>query len=150
MSRTVKASLLTLFFAVCAAALIIVHAIREPLPAPLPRDLFAVVTEQLNSVRAADYQNAYRHAATAVQQKFTLPQFQKMVRRSFSAAAVAQRVEFGLVQVQSGSAVVQVFFFAPDESVRVFLYSLTFEDEVWKIDGVEEVRGSLRASGTLS
>ena len=65
--------------------------------------------------------------------------------------ANAQRVEFGSVKVEGSAALVQVFFFAGDGSVRVFLYSLISEDGGWKIGGVEELsrsRPSQQLAGT--
>lgn len=144
MTRFAKASLLLFFFSLCGAAFIVSHHARRQTPAPLPRELFAVVNDQLAAFRAADYPGAYRYAASGVQQKFTLPQFETMVRRSYGHMAHAQRVEFGRVQVQGGSALVQVFFFARDGSVRTFVYSLTSEGSGWKIDGVDEVAPSPR------
>jgi len=142
MSRAVKALLLFAFFALCGSSFFVAQKLRErAVPAPVPRELFAIVNEQLLAFRAADFQSAYLHAATGVQQKFTLPQFERMVRQNYPAITQARRVEFGLVKAEGASAVVQVFFFAGDGSVRSFLYSLINEDEVWKINGVEEVDG---------
>jgi hypothetical protein len=140
MTRAFKAGLLFFFFALCASSLFVAQKLRERIPPPAPRELFAIVNEQLLAFRAADFQSAYRHAATGVQQKFTLTQFEKMMRRNYPAVASQIRVEFGSVRVRGASAVVQVFFFAPDGSVRSFLYSLINEDDSWKIDGVEEMR----------
>ena len=105
----------------------------------MPHDLFAVVNHQLSAFRADDFLSAYRQAATGVQQKFTLPQFEAMVRRDYAEMASAQRVEFGSVKVEGGVALVQVFLFAGDGSARVFLYSLIEEDGRWKIGEVEEL-----------
>lgn len=141
MTRTLKAGLLLSLFVLCAISLFIAHRLRERLPAPAPRELFAIVNEQLAAFRSADFQGAYRHAATGVQHKFTLTQFEKMVRQNYPEMIRTQRVEFGVVKVQGGSALVQVFFFAENGSVRSFLYSFINEDESWKIDGVEELKG---------
>ena len=144
MSRTLKASLLFCAFAVCALAFLVAYEVEQANHPPQPHDLFAVVQEQLSAFRAANYQSAYRQAASGVQQKFTLPQFEKMVRRRYPEMTQAGRVEFGLVDVQGTTATVQVFFFAADRSVRSFLYSLTREDEAWRIDGVEELESERR------
>jgi hypothetical protein len=139
MNRFAKASLLLFFFSLCGAAFFITSRVREHAPAPAPHDLFAVVNDQLAAFRAADFPGAYRRAATGVQQKFTLPQFEAMVRRDYAEMANAHRVEFGFVKVEGGTAVVQVFFFTGDGDVRVFLYSLISEGGGWKIGGVEEM-----------
>ena len=144
MSHPLKASLLLFLFLVCGSALVVTHKLRERLPAPNPRELFAIVNQQLVAFRSSDFRGAYRHAATGVQQKFTLAQFEAMVRRDYPEMTRSQRVEFGLVRVQGGSAMVQVFLIRQDGAVRSFLYSLTNEEAVWKIDGVEELRSYRR------
>lgn len=140
MSRVAKASLLLFFFSLCAASLFVAHQAGKHAPPPAPHELFAAVNDQLAALRAADYSNAYRRAAAGVQQKFTLPQFESMVRRNYGAITRAHRVEFGSVKANGSSAAVQVYFFGPRGGVRCFIYSLTAEGDGWKIEGVEEVR----------
>ncbi len=140
MPRIAKASLLLFFFSLCATALFVAHHIEKHLPPPAPRELFAAVNDQLTAFRAADYPSAYHHAAAGVQQKFTLSQFESMVRRNYGAITRAQRVEFGSVKADGNSAVVQVFFFGARGGVRCFLYSLIAEGDGWKIEGVQELR----------
>lgn len=142
MPRIAKASLLLFFFSLCAAAFLITHRLELHSPAPVPHELFAAVNDQLAAFRAADYPSAYRRAATGVQQKFTLTEFETMVRRNYAAMTRADRVEFGSVKTQGNSAVVQVFFFGGHGGVRCFLYSLIAEGDGWKIEGVEEVEPS--------
>ncbi len=144
MSQSTKAALLFALLLICGAGFVLTQQSRDRLPPPAPRDLFAAVNQQLAALRASDFQTAYRHAATGVQQRFTLPQFEKLVRRSFPEVAEARRVEFGAVHVQGGSALVEVFFFSATGSVRAFLYSLPNEGDAWKIDSVEEVTRSQR------
>jgi hypothetical protein len=139
MNRIAKATLLFCFFCVCGAAFVVSHRMRERLPAPLPRELFSVVHEQVVAFRADDFRSAYRYAATGLQQKFTLPQFERMARSEYDAVVRAQRVEFGGVKIRGSSAYVQVFFVAGNGSVRAFTYSLVREEQGWKISGVEEL-----------
>lgn len=148
MPRFIKTSLLLFFFSLCGAALWIAHRVEERRPAPAPHELFAVVNDQLAAFRAADFTGAYRHAATGVQQKFTLSQFELMVRHNYGALTGAHRVEFGSVNVQGDSASVQVFFFGSDGAVRSFLYRLIAEGAAWKIDRVREV-GTQRTRTTF-
>lgn len=139
MTRVAKASLLLFFFSLCAAAFVIAHRFEQRVPTPAPHELFAVVNDQLAAFRAADYPSAYRRAASGVQQKFTLPQFEAMVRRNYGAMTQARRVEFGSVKTDGGTAVVQVFLFEGERAARCFLYSLIAEGDGWKVEGVEEV-----------
>ena len=145
MTPLAKGSLLTFFFSVCGAAFIVSHHLREQAPPPAPHAIFAVVNQQLSAFRAADYASAYSYAANGMQQKFTLPQFELMVRRNYAHLAEASRVEFGQVQVGRGTAIVQEFFFTPEGSVRTVIYSLTAEGDVWKISDVQEIGSSPRS-----
>ncbi|CAN5510177.1 hypothetical protein BH18VER1_BH18VER1_21200 [soil metagenome] len=146
MPRIAKASLLLFFFSLCAVALFVAHQVEKHAPPPAPRVLFAAVNDQLAAFRASDYPGAYQRAAAGVQQKFTLPQFEAMVRRSYRAITRAQRVEFGSVTGDGSSAVVEVFFFGEPGGVRCFLYSLIAEGGGWKIEGVEEVTAGRSAA----
>lgn len=140
MTRIAKASLLLGILLICGSASIVTQKLRrEEVPPPAPHELFALVNQQLSAFRSADFGAAYRHAATGVQQKFTLPQFEKMVRERYPTIVRAQRVEFGLIKIVGESAAVQVFFFAGDGSARSFLYILVNERDSWKIEGVEEL-----------
>ena len=134
MNRLVKISLLLFFFALCGAA-IMAHFARERTPPPTAKDLYSIVDRQLSAFRAADFDSAYRHAAGGVQQKFSRSQFELMIRRDFSPMTMAERVDFGVVHVVGGAALVQVFLTTPDGVVRGFLYSFTAEADGWKIDG---------------
>lgn len=139
MSRRLKISLLLFFFALCGAALLATHAVRKQTPPPQAKELFSVVNRQLSAFRAADFRSAYRHSAAGVQEKFSLAQFERMVRRDFTFMTQAEHVEFGAVRVAGASALVQVFLIAPDGAVRGFLYSFTAEPDGWKIDGVQSL-----------
>ena len=140
MSRFAKATLLLFFFSLCGAAFFITARVQEACAPPAPHEFFAVVNDQLAAFRADDFPSAYRQATTGVQQKFTLPQFEAMVRRELRGHG--ERAAGGVwlaCEWKGETALVQVFFFAGDGSVRVFLYSLISEDGGWKIGGVEEL-----------
>lgn len=144
MTRTIKASLLFSAFALCAAAMVATHRERQHVPSPAPHQLFAVVEQHLSAFRAADYSSAYRQAASGVQQKFTPPQYEAMIRHDYGEVAGAQRIEFGFVKVNGPSALVQVFLRDTNGSIRAFLYSLIAEGEVWKINGVQPMEPTPR------
>jgi hypothetical protein len=145
MSAFVKASLLFLSLLVCASALVVTQQLRRDRPAPVPRDLFAAVNQQLSAFRAADFSRAYQQAANGVQRKFTPAQFETMVRREYPEMTRNQRVEFGIVNTDGANVLVQVFFISPEGNARSFTFSLVYEDETWKIDGVAELPPSRRA-----
>ena len=138
MSRFAKATLLLFFFSLCGAAFFITARVREHAPTPAPHELFAIVNEQLAAFRADDFPSAYRQATSGVQQKFTLPQFEAMVRRNYGEIATpAGGIWFGAGGRKHGAG--GGFFLARDGSTRVFLYSLISEAGGWKIGGVEEI-----------
>lgn len=139
MTRFAKSFLLIFFFSLCAAAMVVTHELANRAPTPPPREVYSVVNSQLAAFRAADFPRAYHNASSAVQQKFSLPQFESMIRRDYSEMTQRRRVEFGFVRVRGGIAFVQVFFFAADGSARAFLYNLVAEDQIWKIEGVERI-----------
>ena len=140
MTRTIKASLLVFLFSLCAMALVVTHRVRSQVSPPAPRQLFALVEQQLAAFRAADYSSAYRQAASGVQQKFTAPQYEAMIRRDYGDLSGAQRIEFGYMKVSGATAVVQVYFCGANGYLRSFLYSFVAEDDSWKINGVQPMQ----------
>jgi hypothetical protein len=147
MTRTIKASLLFFFLSLCASAVVVNHQMRLQVPPPAPRQLFAVVAQQLADFRAADFSSAYRHTASRVQQKFTVPQYAAMIRRDYGDLSGAQRIEFGSVKVHGSAAVVQVFFCNVNGTVRSFLYNFVAEGDSWKINGVQHLQIGTRPKG---
>jgi hypothetical protein len=150
MTRTIKASLLFFFLSLCASAIFVNHHVRLRVRPPAPHELFSVVEKQLAAFRAADYSSAYRHAASEVRQKFTMPQFEAMIRREYGEVTSAQRIEFGFVKINGSAAIVQVFVCDANGFVRAFLYTLVAEGDSWKINGVEPTqsgRDGYRSAG---
>lgn len=139
MSRGLKIGLLLFFAALCGAALLATWQVRERGRPPQAKELFSVVNRQLSEFRAANFVSAYRHSALVVQRKFSLGQFEEMVRRDYPSMTQQANVEFGEVHVIGRSALVQVFLVAPDGAIRGFLYSFTAEADGWKIDGVQSL-----------
>lgn len=138
MTHIVRSFLLLVAFSLCTAAIIVTPRVVRQIPAPAPRELYSVVNNQLIAFRAADFSRAYRNASARVQQRFSLPQFERMIRRNYAEMMTETRhVEFGILEAQGDSAILQVFFFAHNGEARAFLYSFVIEDGVWKIEGVE-------------
>ena len=137
MTRIAKSFVLLFVFSLWAAALIVTYQFTRPTPVLTPRELYSAVGNQLSAFRVADFSRAYRNASSRVQQKFSLPQFESMIRRKFGGLTETPRVEFGFVQAEGESAILQVFFFAGDGAARAFLYTFVIEEGVWKIEGIE-------------
>src|SRR5688500_15374156 len=140
MTRVIKASLLFFFFSLCASAVIVTYQMRLHIPPPAPHELFAAVEKQFSAFRVADYSSAYRQAASGVQQKFTVPQYEAMIRREYGDMSGARRIEFGFVKMNGASAVVQVYFRGVNGYSRSFLYHLVAEGDSWKINGVQPMQ----------
>lgn len=147
MTRTVKAALLFFFLSLCASAVVVTHRVSLQAAPPAPHELFSIVEQQLAAFRVADYSSAYRHTASGVQQKFTVPQYEAMIRRDYGDLSGAQRIEFGSVKMHGSTAVVQVFFCSAHGVVRSFLYSFVAEDDSWKINGVQHLQFGTRPKG---
>ena len=142
MTRPLKTSLVFFFLSLCGAAIFVTDYVRRQVPPPAPHALFAVVEQQLAAFRAADYSSAYRQAASGVQQKFTMPQFEAMVRRDYGEMTNTQRIEFGFVKVMGSAAVVQVIFVGESGSARSVLYSLVAEGGSWKISSAQPMQSA--------
>jgi hypothetical protein len=139
MTVITKTAFLVFFLSLCAAAGFISHYFQQRMIlVPAPRELYSVVNNQLCAFRADDFSRAYQHAAANVHQKFSLAQFEALIRHDYAAMTHGDRVEFGMVRVDGATALVQVFFCSGDGTIRSFLYSLVAEDHTWKIDGVEQ------------
>ena len=50
-----------------------------------------MVNRQLSEFRAANFVSAYRHSALVVQRKFSLGQFEEMVRRDYPSMTRGER-----------------------------------------------------------
>jgi len=105
-----------------------------------PSDLFGVVEQQFAACREEDYPAAYRQASATIQERFPLERFAAMTRNDYSRVIKSGRVEFGAWQTQGRRAVVEVFFISRDGTVLPCLYTLVYEGEAWKIDGMRWTR----------
>ena len=139
MHRWLKISLLLFFLVLCGAALLATQQVRRAARPPRADELFTVVNRQLSAFRAADFASAYQHSAIVVQQRFSLSQFELMVRRDYTAMTEAREVEFGAVHAAGPNASMQVFLTTPDGTVRSYVYSFSRETDGWKINGVESL-----------
>ncbi len=119
-------------------------AMREP-GAPEPRELYAVVERHLAACHSGDYPLAYHASASEVQEKFSLVQFERELRRDWWPLVRRDHVEFGLVKPARGNrhrATVDVFFVFRRGEVIARRYSLVREQGDWKIDGSRAIAGA--------
>ncbi len=109
-----------------------------------PQELYAVVQKHLAACRSADFPLAYHAAASAVQERFTLVEFERKLRRDYLPVAAAQRIEYGAVRhsrAQAERAMVDVYFIARNGEANGWTYTLLYEDGDWKIDHGEPIPG---------
>jgi hypothetical protein len=119
-------------------------AVRGP-GAPEPRELFAVVERHLVACHSGDYPLAYHASASEVQEKFSLVQYERELRRDWWPLLRRDHVEFGQVRAVRGDrnrATVDVFFVFRRGEVMARRYSLVREEGDWKIDGSWPVAGA--------
>lgn len=135
-----------LFGAACGGtlALLLVYVSRPP-GAPSPRELYAVVAHHLAACRAEDFPMAYQAAASGVQGRLNLVQFERKLRADWGPVARAHHVEFGPAGTVRGSreqATVDVYFVLNARGeVIARRYHLVREGEDWKVERSESVAG---------
>ena len=109
-----------------------------------PPELYQVVQRHLAACRSADFPRAYHTATSEVQERFSLVQFEKKLRRDYQPVAAADHVEFGAVhRVRDNvkNTLVDVYFVSHSGEVVGWTYMLVFEDGDWKVDHGEPIPG---------
>ena len=97
----------------------------------------ATIAEQLAALKAGDGTKAFAHASPAIRQQFgDAANFLTMVRTAYGALIAARYTEFLEGAVIDGSVIQPLRLVAPDNSVRVALYTMQKQpDGRWKISG---------------
>ena len=139
MTRVLKSAALSFFFTLCLTAAFITHRLHTRPRALAPRELFAAVSNQVTAIRRANFATAYGQSSNDVQQKFTLPQFEQMVRRQYSQLGKGGRIEFGRVDVDELNAIVEATIVTGDGLAESFEFALVAEGESWKVSGVRAI-----------
>ncbi len=109
-----------------------------------PPELYQVVQRHLAACRSADFPLAYHAAAIEVQEKFSLIQFEKKLRRDYQPVASAHHVEYGAVhrpRDDAKKALVDVYFIAQSGEAVGWTYVLVFEEGDWKVDHGDPIPG---------
>ena len=109
-----------------------------------PHELYQVVQRHLAACRSADFPRAYHAAATEVQERFSLVQFEKKIRREYQPVVSADHVEYGAVHHARANAkktLVDVYFISSTGEAVGWTYTLVFEDGDWKVDHGEPIPG---------
>lgn len=121
----------------CSVALLMHLFPDNSYPQPRHQEVYRAIQDQLKAFREADFQRAYYHGAQEFRKRLTPVQFEHYARRHFSTLAQAQQIEFGTVRFHGPQATVEVFFLHHGGVTIPCLYTLSFEEGVWKVKGVE-------------
>ncbi len=103
-----------------------------------------MVQRHLAACRSADFPLAYHAAAFEVQEKFSLVQFERKLRRDYQPVASAHHVEFGSVhrpREDAKKALVDVYFISQSGEAVGWTYVLVFEEGDWKVDHGDPIPG---------
>ncbi len=103
-----------------------------------------MVERHLAVCRAADFSRAYHEAASTLQGRLTLVEFERKLRSNYLPMAAAQHIEYGSVRHprdQADHALVDVYFISPSGEANGWTFALLYEDGDWKIDHGEPIPG---------
>jgi hypothetical protein len=97
----------------------------------------AIIAEQLAALKAGDATKAFAYASPGIRQQFgAAANFLTMVRTAYGALIAARYTEFLEGALIDGSVIQPLRLVAPDNSVRVALYTMQKQpDGRWKISG---------------
>ena len=97
----------------------------------------AIIAEQLTALKAGDGTKAFAYASPSIRQQFgNATDFLTMVRTAYGALITARYTEFLEGALIDGNVIQPLRLIAPDNSVRVALYTMQKQpDGRWKISG---------------
>ena len=107
----------------------------------------ATVEDEAEMAGTLVWSDAYQLAAGDVPE-FDLKQIETAILLHDTIKSGCNRVEFGAVKIEHGTAQVEVFFFSSDQRMLPFLYKLISENHSWKIVSVERM-WSVSRSGVV-
>ena len=131
-------------FSLVGTLLLLNRALRPQPERTTAHELYQVVQRHLSACQSADFPQAYHTATTETQERFSLVQFERKIRREYQPVASAHHVEFGAVHhtrdnVRKSS--VDVYFISQAGEAVGWTYVLVFEDGDWKVDHGEAIPG---------
>jgi hypothetical protein len=95
-----------------------------------------VISEQLTALKSGNAGKAFRYATPAIQAQFgDAENFLAMVRGAYAPLLEARYTEFLEGAVIDGVIVQPLRLIAPDNTVRVALYTMEKQKGVWRISG---------------
>ena len=112
----------------CAGAIIVANPSRDKL---------ANVDSQIPVLAGSNWIGY--HFAASDPQKSDVMQLETAILLHDTVKSGCNRIEFGSIKMEGGTALVEVFYFARDERMLPFLYKLVPEKDSWKIVSVERM-----------
>ena len=111
------------------------------------RAIKRVITEQLAALREGAAERAFAHAAEGIQQQFGDPAtFLDMVRSGYAPLLDARYTEFLEGAVIEGAVIQPLRLVAPDNTVRVALYTMQKDGSRWRIAGCVIAPSTVKAA----
>lgn len=98
----------------------------------------SVIQQQLNAFSREDYDAAYSFASRHIQEKFSRPEFEQMVKNEYRQIARSRRAVFDKIAFSGGQnqAMATVTITGVDRMTITANYRMVLENEEWKVDGV--------------
>ena len=124
------------------------YAAAEPALSPDDwRAIQRVIGDQLDALRAGDAERAFAFAAAGIRaQVGDAPSFMAMVRGGYDALLVARYTEFLEGAVIDGLVIQPLRLVAPDNTVRVALYTMQRDGGAWRIAGCAIAPSTVKAA----
>lgn len=139
--------MLRLFAALLACALPAAAAREPSLGKADWQAIRKVIGEQLAALRAGDGKRAFAYASPAIQTRFgDARNFMAMVREAYPELIAARYSEFLDGAVIDGVVVQPLRLIAPDNTVRVALYTLERRGDGWRISGCALAPSTVQAA----
>jgi len=111
------------------------------------RAIERVIGDQLDALRAGDAERAFGFAAAGIRaQVGDAPAFMAMVRGGYEALLVARYTEFLEGAVIDGLVIQPLRLIAPDNTVRVALYTMQRDGGAWRIAGCAIAPSTVKAA----
>ena len=138
--------------ALCALALApLADALgAQDAPAPSRADWAAikrVIGDQLAALRKGEAERAFDYAAEGIRQQFgDAATFMAMVQGGYGALLTARYTEFLEGAVVDGAVIQPLRLVAPDNTVRVALYTLQKDGSRWRIAGCVIAPSTVKAA----
>lgn len=99
-------------------------------------DVAGVVRDQIDALRAGQWERAYAHAARGIAARLGLEGFRRMVEEGYAPLVDAAAARVESVDVEGDAATARVSLMAPDGGLVGARYELVREEGAWRVSGV--------------